>query len=68
MRATNDMWRSPSASQGLWVQAVSDYRYDVDPFFDDNSEWVKCNECEIEYDMKEYGSETCIDCENKHND
>ena len=43
---------------------MSDYRYAVDPAFDDNSEWVKCA-CGREYDRKEYNSDTCVECENK---
>jgi hypothetical protein len=41
-----------------------DYRYAVDPAFDDNSEWVKCA-CGREYDRKEYNSDACVECENK---
>jgi hypothetical protein len=44
---------------------MSDYRYAVDPAFDDNSEWVTCDTCEREYDRKEYSSDTCVECENK---
>jgi hypothetical protein len=43
---------------------MSDYRYAVDPAFDDNSEWVKCA-CGREYDRKEYNSDACIECENE---
>ena len=43
---------------------MSDYRYAVDPAFDDNSEWVKCA-CEREYDRKEYNSDACVECENE---
>ena len=41
-----------------------DYRYAVDPAFDDNSEWIKCA-CGREYDRKEYNSDACIECENE---
>ena len=44
---------------------MSDYRYAVDPAFDDNSEWITCDTCEREYDRKEYNSDTCDECENK---
>jgi DNA-directed RNA polymerase subunit RPC12/RpoP len=44
---------------------MSDYRYAKDPAFDDNSEWVKCDTCEREYDRREYNSDTCDECENK---
>jgi hypothetical protein len=44
---------------------VSDYRYAVDPAFDDNSEWISCDTCEREYDRKEYNSSTCVECENE---
>ena len=44
---------------------MSDYRYAVDPAFDDNSEWVTCNTCEREYDRKEYDSDACVECENQ---
>jgi hypothetical protein len=44
---------------------VSDYYYAVDPAFDDNSEWIKCDKCEREYDRKEYNSDTCVECENE---
>ena len=44
---------------------MSDYRYAVDPAFDDNSEWVKCDTCKREYDRKEYNSDTCVECENE---
>jgi hypothetical protein len=44
---------------------MSDYRYAVDPAFDDNSEWVTCDTCEREYDRKEYSSDTCVECENE---
>jgi hypothetical protein len=43
---------------------MSDYRYAKDPAFDDNSEWVKCDACEREYDRREYNSDTCDECEN----
>ena len=43
---------------------MSDYRYAVDPAFDDNSEWVSCA-CGREYDRKEYNSDACIECENE---
>ena len=48
-----------------WEDQVSDYRYAVDPAFDDNSEWVSCDTCEREYDRKEYNSDTCVECENE---
>jgi len=44
---------------------MSDYRYAVDPAFDDNSEWITCDTCEREYDRKEYNSDACIECENE---
>ena len=44
---------------------MSDYRYAVDPAFDDNSEWITCDTCEREYDHKEYNSDTCDECENE---
>lgn len=43
---------------------MSDYRYAVDPAFDDNSEWIKCA-CGREYDLKEYNSDACVECDNK---
>ena len=44
---------------------MSDYRYAVDPVFDDNSEWITCDTCEREYDSKEYKSDTCDECESE---
>ena len=44
---------------------MNDYRYAVDPVFNDNSEWIKCKACEREYDRKEYKSDTCDECESK---
>jgi hypothetical protein len=44
---------------------MSDYYYAVDPAFDDNSEWIKCDTCEREYDRREYNSDACIECENE---
>jgi hypothetical protein len=44
---------------------MNDYYYAVDPAFDDNSEWIKCDTCKREYDRKEYNSDTCDECENK---
>ena len=44
---------------------MSDYYYAADPAFYDNSEWIKCDTCEREYDRKEYNSDTCVECENE---
>ena len=44
---------------------MNDYYYAVDPAFDDNSERIKCDKCEREYDRKEYNSDTCVECENE---
>jgi hypothetical protein len=47
-------------------RVMSDYRYEIDPIFDDNSDnWIACKACDREYDRKEYKSDTCDECESQ---
>jgi Zn finger protein HypA/HybF involved in hydrogenase expression len=36
-----------------------------DPVFYDDSDFIKCKECEEEFDHNLYNSRTCEECENK---
>ena len=41
------------------------YRNGSDPVFWDDSDYIKCDKCEREYDYKEYRSFTCSECESE---
>ena len=36
-----------------------------DPVFYDDTWYVECNTCKVEYDRNTYDSDTCEECENK---
>lgn len=36
-----------------------------DPVFYDDSDFIKCNSCDDEFDHNEYNSKTCLKCEDK---
>ena len=36
-----------------------------DPFFYDQSDFIKCDSCDKEFDHNEYNSDTCLKCEDK---
>lgn len=42
---------------------MSDYYYNVDPAFNDTSDFIECNICGSAFDYKEYRSATCSRCE-----
>jgi hypothetical protein len=41
------------------------YRNGSDPAFYDDSDMIKCDVCNSEYDYKEYKSFTCSECESE---
>jgi hypothetical protein len=42
---------------------MSDYYYNVDPAFNDTSDFIECDVCGSAFDYKEYKSATCSRCE-----
>ena len=42
---------------------MSDYYYNVDPAFNDTSDFIECNVCGSAFDHNEYKSATCSRCE-----
>ena len=42
---------------------MSDYYYNVDPAFNDTSDFIECDICGSAFDHNEYKSATCSRCE-----
>ena len=44
---------------------IEDDFYGADPAFYDDSDYIKCDVCGVDYDYKEYRSLVCVECENE---
>ena len=55
----------PSTSEREGESETMSYPPTADPVFYDTSSWIKCKECEEEFDEMVYNSRTCSECETK---